>query len=824
MLKISLDGSWKFKLAKSPDAANIPSQILKQIKKWNSASIPGTVHTDLLYNKLIGDPFFSDNELKLNWISESDWLYEKKFNLPENYKTSTPVNLVFEGIDTIASISLNGVKIACTDNMSRRYLFNVTDLLKPTNNVLSLLLYSPLKVARELENKYGKLPVALNSERVYIRKAQYSFGWDWGPSLPTSGIWKNVYLEQINPVELNQITFNIIDADERKAEIEIGILLKGSIKDVSKIKIILKQDDIKCAEKILKPEKHEVCTKIVLDYPKLWYPNGEGEQTLYDLRAEIISDEGKILTSGKRRVGIRKVELKLDDDGKSIFRFIVNGKPLFVKGVNWIPADSFLPRVTKEKYFALLKLAQEANVNMVRVWGGGIYESDYFYELCDEMGLMVWQDFLFACGSYPEHIQFIENIKAEVEEIVMRLRHHPSIAIWCGNNENEWLWYQDQKSSLEKMPGYKIYHELLPSLLKTFDPHRAYWPSSPFGNGDDPNYQGNGNNHQWDIWSRWIDYDTVVNDHSLFVTEFGFQGPANTSTMNNAIPTKNRKTYDRIFEHHNKQTEGTERIFRFMASHLPVRNSWEDFIYLGQLNQALSLKTCIEHWRSNYPQTNGTIIWQINDCWPVVSWSLIDSSLAPKIAYYAVKSSFSQRMAVLVKKENYVEVIFLNQKSESFNGRLKVLQFDLRTGKEVLKKIFKLNSAANSSESLCQISLADRNTIFVSYLYNKEKKIIHKNIFYPYRWKHAPLQKVNVRKKIIMRENNYYLEISTGKPALFVDLYNPKLVFSERGFSVMPEEKILVRMNGKLAGKIKAKEIRVFTLNNYLNDRTDGKK
>lgn len=818
MLKFSLDDSWEFKLSDGSDTFIIPVELRKQVKKWNAASVSGTIHTDLLNNKMIDDPFYSDNELSLGWICESDWIYETKFKLPENYKNSFPVRLIFEGIDTVAEIFLNGIKLANVDNMFRRYSFDVTSSLEPKQNVLIVILHSSLKSAIELEKKYGKLDVALNSERVYLRKAQYSFGWDWGPSFPTMGIWKSVYLEQIPQAELTKLVFNTIESNGQRAEVEIGVFLTGNIETISRIKFTLENSDSRIVKEIIKPDQSEINLKIVLPDPKLWYPNGEGGQSLYNLIVEAFAPDGILIDSINRKVGIRTIELKLEDDGKSTFRFIVNGKPIFTKGVNWIPADSFLPRIKEDKYFALLKLAQAANINMIRVWGGGIYESDYFYELCDELGLLVWQDFLFACGSYPEHKEFLENVKVEVEENVIRLRHHPCIAIWCGNNENEWTWYQNKKISYKNMTGYKIYHELLPSLMETLDPHRPYWPSSPFGEGEDPNNQGSGNNHQWDIWSRWIDYDTVVNDQSLFVTEFGFQGPANIQTLNKAIPIKNRKTYDRIFEHHNKQVEGTERIFRFMAAHLPVRNNWEDFIYLGQLNQALALKTCVEHWRSNYPCTNGTIIWQINDCWPVTSWSLVDSNLTPKIAYHMIKNSFSQCLVTFIKKDNVAEVRFLNQQSKSFHGELILKKYHLQSGKELSTKIFIQESKPNSSKTVHSISLIDRNTIFVSYLYNKAGEMIHKNIFYPDSWKQAPLPAVRINKKIIKKGNDFYLLLNSAKPALFVDFYHQKLTFSDRGFSLLPGEKVLIKISGKGVGKIKVDEIKVFILNDYLND------
>lgn len=818
MLKIPIDSNWKFKLSESSGSANIPLEILKHIRKWNDATIPGTVHTDLLNNKLINDPFFSDNELKLKWVAECDWLYETKFNLPENYKVSTPLNLVFEGIDTVAEIFLNGVKLADVENMFRRYSFDITGTLKPKKNVLSVVLYSAVRTGRVLEEKYGKLPVALSSERVYLRKAQYSFGWDWGPSFPTSGIWKNVYLQQIPPVELALLVFNTLDVNGDSAKVEIKIGIDGNVRDVSKIKLSIENAGSEINTEILHPETSEIISIINVHHPKLWYPNGEGEQPLYNLLVEIFSNDGAIIDSKNRKVGIRKIELKLEEDNDPTFRFIINGKEIFSRGANWIPADSFLTRITSKKYYTLLKLARDANMNMIRVWGGGIYESDYFYEMCDELGLLVWQDFLFACGGYPEHKEFLKNVKVEVEQNVSRLQYHACIAIWCGNNENEWIWYQNQKTSYKEMPGYKIYHELLPVLMKSLDPQRPYWPSSPFGEGENPNLQGSGNNHQWNIWSNWIDYDMVKNDQSLFVTEFGFQGPANISTMNKVIPPKSRKTFDRIFEHHNKQVEGTERIFRFMASHLPVRNGWEDFIYLGQLNQALALKTCVEHWRSNFPQTNGTIIWQLNDCWPVTSWALVDSNLTPKIAYHVIKNSFLQSLVTFVKKENAAEVKFLNQHSQSFRGRLVLRGYDIQNGKQLSEKTFKLDFEPNSSKTVCLIPTDSRKCIYVSYLYDDDENIIHKNIFYPYPWKHAPLPAVSVNKKNIMKGNDSYLEISTNKPALFLDLYHPKLIFSERGFSVMPKEKILIKMSGKDAGKIKADEIKVFTLNDYMND------
>ena len=390
--------------------------------------------------------------------------------------------------------------------------------------------------------------------------------------------------------------------------------------------------------------------------PKLWWPNGEGEQNLYLLNVKIVDDNNFVLDEVVKNVGIRKIELVLKDKNKSTFKFRINHKDIFCKGVNWIPADSFLPRVAHKKYSDLLSYAKQANINMVRVWGGGTYESDEFYNLCDEMGLLVWQDFMFACGSYPENDDFLANVKEEVTQNVLRLQHHACLALWCGNNENEWIWFQEQKSSYKKMPGYKIFHRVIPKILKKIDHDRPYWPSSPFGNDDDPNSYNSGNTHQWNIWSKWIDYKTVKNDRSLFVTEFGFQGPANKDTFKKYLPKKNRNISDKIFEHHNKQIEGPERIIKFLSSHLPIKTGWDDYLYLTQLNQAFALKTCLEYWRTN-GRTNGSIIWQLNDCWPVTSWSIIDSDINPKIAYYFVKNTFALQLLYFKDEGSKIKVI-----------------------------------------------------------------------------------------------------------------------------------------------------------------------
>lgn len=821
MSKVYLKDNWKFKLGDDYNSSDVPKEILKQIKKWNLATVPGTIHTDLLQNNLIDEPFFSDNELRLGWISECDWMYQAIFDLPRFSSQSRRVRLVFDGVDTIAEIWLNDEHLGNVENMFRKYEFDVTDKLEQKKNILSVKLLSPMKTANAFQDKYGKLPVALNSERVYLRKAQYSFGWDWGPSFATSGIWKDVYLEQIPSVELINLSFSTLELTDCEAEVKINFTLTGNVHHLKKARIILEHANRKSEKEILFNGHADFSTRMIIEFPALWFPNGEGEQSLYNLQIELLDQDENSVLSKEKTVGIRKLELCLEENGKPSFRFLINNKSIFARGVNWIPADSFLPRVSCEKYYKILRMVKEANANIVRVWGGGVYETDCFYEICDELGLLVWQDFMFACGSYPEHEEFLQNVKNEIRENVYRLQTHPCLAIWCGNNENEWLWYQHFKTSYVNMPGYKIYHDIIPGILKEIDPAHPYWQSSPFGDEEDPNIQGSGNNHQWEIWSRWIDYDEVTQDQSLFVTEFGFQGPANISTLNKAIPQKNRKTFDKVFEHHNKQVEGTERIFRFISAHLPVHAGWEEFIYLGQLNQALALKTCVEHWRLNSPKTNGCIIWQMNDCWPVTSWALVDSNLLPKISYHFVKNAFVPQLAAFKKKQDGIDVLFLNQHINNFRGKLLLKQFNITSGREINSKSFELDAAHYSKEIVLTISDLNYekyfNSVFVSFLYDEGGLLLHKNFFYLHQWKHAPLAKIQLKKNIIKQKDGYYLCISSDKPAFFVDFYHPKLTFSERAVVILPGETIKIKISGKRIDSIKPGDISQFTLNDFLN-------
>jgi beta-mannosidase len=816
--KHELNKNWTFSLAKSSFSVNgITNRKLKSGKQF-AASVPGTIHTDLLNNKFIDDPFYSDNELKMDWISQCDWIYQTTFDF--NGNAINNIDLVFEGLDTVCEIYLNEIKLGYTDNMFLTYSYNIKNILQQKNNLLKVIIISPVRYANQQEKKYGKLPVALNSSRVYIRKAQYSFGWDWGPSFPTSGIWRKVYLQERPDVKIDNLVFNTKKISENFAEVEVVTKVDSfSSKNISLL-VTLSNGETVYEKKI--PFRHTKESRIAfkIKNPKLWWPNGEGEQNLYQLKVKIVDSQNVVIDEAQRKVGIRTIELILRDKEVSTFKFRINGKDIYCKGVNWIPADSFLPRVATKKYSDLLSLAKEANINMVRVWGGGIYENDEFYNLCDELGLLVWQDFMFACGAYPEHDEFISNVSKEVTQNVLRLQHHACLTLWCGNNENEWIWFQEQNSSYKKMPGYKIFHNILPKLLKKIDPQRPYWESSPFGNDDDPNSFESGNTHQWNIWSRWIDYDEVKNDRSLFVTEFGFQGTANKDTFEKYLPQENRSIHDKIFEHHNKQVEGPERIIKFLSGHLPIKTEWKDYLYLTQLNQAFALKTCLEYWRTN-GRTNGSIIWQLNDCWPVTSWSLIDSEIGQKLAYHFVKNAFAPQLLHFIDEGSKIKIVLLNQNKINISGRLRIVVINSASGEILKDSSVKVNIA---DKGLLEINSVfrknlplDENWVLAAVLYDESGEIICRNYYLTKPWKHVMLKNSKLKLKTFADDNCTELILESSDPVFFVDLYHPHLTFSDRGFFILPGEQIKVKIIGEQNKPFKVEDIKIYSLNSYLH-------
>ncbi|TAD86669.1 MAG: glycoside hydrolase family 2 protein [Bacteroidetes bacterium] len=527
--------------------------------RWHKAKVPGTVHTDLLANKLIPDPFYRDNEKNLQWIDKENWDYRTSFSASASILNKKTCQLVFDGLDTYADVYLNGQLILSANNMFRQWRVDVKQLLKAENQLL--IRFASAKNKVEEAAKLKQPFVLPDNPRVYARKAQYHFGWDWGPIFITCGIWKNVSIEAYNelPVE-------------------------------------------------------------------------------------------------KPFVNKRKIELvqEADSVGKS-FYFKIDGKPVYVKGANYIPSDVFLPRLKKEDYRKIVLSAKESNMNMLRVWGGGIYEDDAFYDLCDEYGIMVWQDFMFAGGMVPGDDEFFNNVREEVKHQIKRLRHHPCIVVWCGNNEVDEAWHnwgwQNQfnlhgADSAKVWNDYKrLFQDSLPVWVKQWDGTRPYTSTSPLNGWGRAKSFTEGDSHYWGVWWGLQDIEVFENKTGRFVSEYGMQAMPNyTTTLGNTLP-QDRWLFSDVLKVHQKHPTGYQNIQSylhryFLDSSAVKKLSLENYTYLTQCLQYYCLHNIIAIHRSKYPVNMGTLLWQLNDCWPVASWSITDYSRQPKAAWFAVKDAY----------------------------------------------------------------------------------------------------------------------------------------------------------------------------------------
>ncbi|SNT65331.1 beta-mannosidase [Asanoa hainanensis] len=701
------------------------------------ATVPGCVHTDLLAAGLIPDPFQDRNETSSQWIGETTWRYTTTFEWrgPGGHDR---VDLVCAGLDTVADLELNGVPLGSTANMHRSYRFDVRDGLRPGANELTVVFRPAREYARHWQCKLGDRPNAYPEPFNFIRKMACNFGWDWGPTLITAGIWQPIELDLWHTARLDRIRPLVtVDATTGRvavhADIEratdgpltVSATIAGhgtghghsAVRAAGRDRVHRADDGgghgvrlgsgggvgeeaggglgASTGHANLDPvdgadagvdqgsgggvdhgaggslghgtghnagrsvgqtgtatvNNSTAVVTLEVPGPRLWWPRGYGEQPRYDLEVTLTDSAGTKLDTWRQKVGFRSVRLDTTPDERGTpFTVVVNDQPIFVRGVNWIPDDAFPTRITRDRLRHRFRQATEANVNLLRVWGGGRYESDDFYDLADEQGLMVTQDFLFACAAYPEEEPFASEIAAEAAEQVVRLSTHPSLLWWCGNNENlwgheDWGW----KTALgERSWGAGYYHRVLPDIVETLDPTRPYWPGSPWSGTADrhPNDPDHGTMHIWDVWNR-LDY-THYRDHSpRFVAEFGYQAPPTWATMTEAISDDPLTPTSPGMRHHQKAADGDQKLQRGLDAHFSAPRDTADWHYLTQVNQARAITTAVEHFRALKPHCMGTIVWQLNDCWPVTSWSAVDGKGRRKPMWYALRRAYADRILIL---------------------------------------------------------------------------------------------------------------------------------------------------------------------------------
>jgi len=651
--------------------------------EWYSAQVPGCVHLALLNNKLIEDPFYRDNEKLVQWIDKMYWEYRAKFNVkPEIYKKEH-IQILFDGLDTFANVSLNDQQIIQADNMFHPWEADVKSLLKKKDNVLLVRFRSPIL---ELQQKVGQMPYRLpaamdeeNGTRPFTRKAQYHYEWDWGPRLVTSGIWRNVKLVAWDTVRITDFNIVVKKLNGKKASLELTIEIEST--ETLKTQLSITDDRTKIKKKDvieLTSGLNIINKEIELSNPEIWWPSGYGEQPLYTFTAEIASGEEK--TSMSRRIGLRTIQLLCEEDEwGSGFTFVVNDVPIFSKGANWIPGDNFTPRISADKYRNLLESAVRANMNMIRIWGGGIYEEDLFYDLCDELGLLVWQDFMFACAMYPADEAFLSSVKREAVYQVRRLRTHPCLALWCGNNEigqgwNEWGWDEKLPESVWEDYGV-IFHSVLKEVCEEHDPSRAYWPTSPgneFSQMSEAQDHSRGDAHYWGIWHGKEPFEYYEKIMPRFVSEYGFQSFPEPKAIERFTIAEDRDIFSPVLLNHQRCSKGNSLIKTYMEQYYKVPVDFNSFVLISQLLQAEGIRSGTEHFRRIYPRCAGSLYWQLNDCWPAASWASIDYYGNWKALHYYAKRFYAPILISPVDKNGLVQLYIVSDRLDTFRTDLNV--------------------------------------------------------------------------------------------------------------------------------------------------------
>jgi len=683
-----IKSAWTLKLSPRPDAWDIepvkdghnawrndPTKFVrKELPASFKATVPGCIHTDLIDAGFIDDISINGKEQDQFWIWKTDSLYST--TIPQD-SSGGHKDLIFKGLDTIATISINGVVRLTTKNMHRSYRLDIMQELSEGDVVLEIAFKAPLTDAEEHVAELGLYPRPYDMPYNYQRKMACSYGWDWGPITVSSGIWK--------PIELHSWTVAHVDhmaitptVENGVPAFDLNVPVKGETRSLSAVvRVLPASGGAAILEQKVSIHGSQFAEQIQVPDAKIWHSRGRGEQPLYTVEFDLLDADGQLLETQSKRVGFRKVELDSSaiSDSKNLFAIKVNGERLWIRGANWIPDDPFPTRVTKERYQQRIKDMLEVNINGIRVWGGGIYESEHFYNFCDEEGIVVWQDFLFACAAYPETPEMFKEVAAEVDENVRRLSAHPSLVIWCGGNECiEGFQYWGWQSDLAGRPwGETFYRQTIPNTLKTIDTSRPYIPGSPFStHSDDVRSFDSGTNHIWDVWNE-TGYERYEQYSPAFAAEFGFNGPGSWSMLTRAIGSDDLDSttaevayYQRAFDGMTKIASGLSREF---ANPPTAGHAW---YFAAALDQARAVEIGLKHFRSLYETCSGSILWQFNDMWPAISWAVLDHTGFRKLAWHAMKAAYRPRTLIVGRVDQGAQITLLNDHPDPWKQRVEV--------------------------------------------------------------------------------------------------------------------------------------------------------
>ena len=791
MQKYDLGGSWRLTAVDGTIAA--------------PAQVPGCVHTDLLAAGIIADPYYRDVEHSVQWVTDSEWAYSRTFSVSDADLQRAAVLLRCEGLDTLATISLNGHELGKTDNMFRVWEFNVKPYLQPGENVLTVRFASTLPYINERQAAHSIPSGGSRGEikgRAWVRKEPCNFGWDWGPILTTCGIWRPIQLLAFDGARLCDL--QVLQEHAPSGEVALEINATAEVRETVSLRVQFEVsfDGAVISEGIAELVHGSAHLRLRIADAQLWWPNGMGAQPLYTVSVSLLSLDGSILDTMSRRVGLRTLRLDRHEDswGES-FQFVVNGVPFFAKGANWIPADSFATRVSEEQYADLLQSAVAANMNMLRVWGGGIYEQDTFYDLCDELGLTVWQDFMFACSSYPTFDEaFLANVRVEAEETVRRLRHHACLALWCGNNELEQMSVGEEWNARQmSWADYgKLFDVLLREVVAENDPQREYWPSSPHSPHGDRQDHSNpqwGDAHLWQVWHGRQPFEWYRSADHRFISEFGFQSFPEPKTAFSYTATHDRNVTSYVMEHHQRSAIGNTVIMEYLLEWFRLPIGFENTLWLSQILHGMAMKYAVEHWRRLMPRCMGALYWQLNDCWPVASWASIDYYRRWKALHYMAKQFFAPVLLSAVEdaESGAVALHVTSDRPAPITAELHWTLYDV-AGVVLREGRAEVIAPANGSACVETLELGDaigkhgpRNLLLWVELY-AEGVCLSDNFVSFARPKHLELGDPDITVDVAVRGEGFQVTLEAARPALWawLELSGVDARFSENFFHLMP--------------------------------------
>ncbi|MBN1540748.1 glycoside hydrolase family 2 protein [candidate division KSB1 bacterium] len=806
--------SWK--CIDSPPGKGSANQLFASTlddSSWLQIEAPEDVHRALIDSGRIPDPFVDRNEVQCRWMEEREWWFRCTFNGPDsNPEADERLVLIFDGIDTFATIWLNSRLLGSHRNMFSEAVFDVTEQLKTGEpNTLAVCIDPPLSHVKDCGEFSSWGP---NPERVALRKAQFSFGWDWGPRLPGIGFWRPVRLVRQRQAALSGVHFFTLSLDSRSQQAVVGIRIESTAFAV--------RNDLRAEIDLFEPgripDQHPAAVHIelnlpgqdsdqivayaVVEQPQVWWTHDLGEPALYTLRTRLFAGEHRVDES-LQQVGIRTIELDqspdTDEPGTRFFRFVLNGVPIFAKGANWIPADSFVASIPDTRYERLLTQARDAHMNMLRIWGGGIYEHDIFYQLCDRLGILVWQDFMFACAMYPDHhADFVDQVRTEARYQVKRLRSHACLALWCGNNENQWIHDKEvwEKGGKEPVPGVLFYHQLLPEIVAELDGRTPYWPGSPYG-GNDHNSMEDGDRHNWQVWHgdqprrfgkkpradqtpEGVSFLHYGEDHGRFISEFGMHASPVPETLRRVIPEDQLWHHSPSMDHHNKDFPKNKGD-NLMQSVTGLPRDLDEYIDFSMIAQAEGVKYGIEHFRRRKPHCSGALFWQLNDCWPVLSWSVIDYYGFGKAGYYAVRRAFAPVLALFHRvEEGGMELWVVNDQREPVTGEW-IVRHASFTGKLVWQESTKAAVDALTSHRIAAWPAERLQADSGHYLWVEEKSGLspaNRHFFVAIKDLQRPPARVEMRSerleaermRVHLRSSGYALNVHLQLPTEAVEL------------------------------------------------------